>query len=221
MVKLQLFSKETEELVKSVPKRAVRRSSKKATITLSNGINYNGEKYISVGFEGHNEGSGSPCKTEAEALERVKEIQEQYKEKYQITIIDEEKIRYNSLLNKWKDYLIILCEEKHQEIDKIWFNTSVPYDCEIGIRMKGHRCWGYCVTFRFEKGLLKAYDSNFGGGTSCIETKTDEDIGLGIKKIMERVFNKECSNSGWEDGEDRGHREIKINEKGWISDSKW
>ena len=65
---------------------------KPATITIKNS-NYspshkNGAPYISVSFEGYQEGQGNPCDSEEEANEIVKKIQERYKDKYKIKIID-------------------------------------------------------------------------------------------------------------------------------------
>lgn len=214
MTKLQLFGQEALEMVKNIPKKKSVRH--KGTITLKNSVNSEGKNYISVDFLGNNEGSGSPCETEAEAFKQIKQIQEQFGEKYKLEIIDEENIRYNSLLNKWKDFIINLCKERGQEIDKIWFNTSVPYDCEISIRLAGHRCWNSCVNFRFEKGKFVAFDSHFGGGTSFVDTRGVEGgEETSIRNIMEKVFNKECSDSSWEK-DDNGHREIVVDEKGWI-----
>ena len=145
-------------------------------------------------------------------------------------------------LNNWRDFIVNLCKAKGEigEIDKIWYDYSAPYDCEMEVRLKGHRCWNSCVSFRFEKGKLCAYDSHFGGGTTGVEpysalrtqTQTQEMVDMTscltkeefkkweeqiITEVMNKVFAKECSNSSWEDSEkDRGHRDIIIDEKGWI-----
>ena len=116
-------------------------------------------------------------------------------------------------LVKWKKFIINLCKEEGQKIDKIWFNTSEPYDNEIAIRLAGHRCWSACVEFRFREGKLKAYDSHFGGGTSQLDYGINEE--QKIKEIMKQVFNKECSNSSWND-DIEGKREIKIDDEGWL-----
>ena len=120
---------------------------------------------------------------------------------------------FQPMLTKWKDFIVNLCKERGQEIDKIWFDISTPYDCEVEIRLAGHRCWNSCVSFRFQTGKLKAYDSHFGGGTSMFNGDIDEE--KTIREVMERVFNKECSDSGW-NKEDDGHREIIIDDDGWI-----
>ena len=121
------------------------------------------------------------------------------------------------LLTKWRTFIIDLCKEKGHEIDKIWFDDSAPYDCEVAVRLKEHRCWSSCVKFRFAHEKLKAYDSHFGGGTSFVSLDTsnpncEQDL---VRQVMEKVFNKECSNSGWENdfGE---HRNIEINEQGYL-----
>lgn len=129
---------------------------------------------------------------------------------------------FNPLLNKWKEFIVNLCVANNQAIDKIWFDVSAPYECEINVRLAGHRCWNACVEFRFEKNQLKAYDSNFGGGTSWADGKTDEEITNKITEIMKRVFNKECSNDGWESRGDRegdkAHRLIIVAENGWRTE---
>ena len=249
MVTLQLFSQETKALLKKEedlfkdkfkPKpKTTKGKKKKATITLEysnyatdiyknykngvgigNPLHLEGDRFVSVDFMGYNEGSWGGF-DEDKVEEEIIKLETQYND-YSIKIIDDEKIRYNYLLNKWKEFIINLCKEKGQEIDKIWFDNSVPYDCEIGIRLVGHRCWNFCVSFRFEKGDLRAFDSHFGGGTSFLrgfgrEKETDEEIGTQIKEIMERVFNKECSNSSWEDNErEYPLRVIEVDEKGWI-----
>ncbi len=45
-------------------------------------------KGFSVGFEGHNEGSGSPCKDEEEAKKKIKELTLRHQDKYKIKIVD-------------------------------------------------------------------------------------------------------------------------------------
>ena len=205
-----------------IEKKKRAKGKDKATITLS--YSYfssdipeknikKGDKFYSVSFWGHNEGSGSPCYTYEEMVKEIQNLKAKYEEKYKITIIDDEKIQYSGLLDKWKGFIVNLCKEKGQEIDKIWFDTSVPLDCEVAVRLKGHRCWNSCVDFRFGDYKLKAYDSHFGGGTSFISCD-DEEQEIWIREIMDKVFNKECSNSGWE-RDDNGHREINIDEKGW------
>lgn len=49
----------------------------------------NGQKFISVDFDGHNEGSGSPCLNEEEAQQEIKKLIERHRAIYTIKIIDE------------------------------------------------------------------------------------------------------------------------------------
>ena len=126
-------------------------------------------------------------------------------------------------LNKWKEFIVKLVEQNGEEIDKIWFDTSVPYDNEIEVRLKGHKCWNSCVSFRFQNNKLKAFDSHFGGGTSMLHGEFDEEEK--VREVMERVFNKECSNSSWEDKyderkEDEKHRKIEVDNDGWREDER-
>jgi len=125
-------------------------------------------------------------------------------------------------LNKWKEFIVNLCKEKGQEIEKIWFDVSTPYDNEVEVRLKGHRCWNSCVSFRFQNNKLKAFDSHFGGGTSMLHGEIDEEEK--VREVMERVFNKECSNSSWEDKyderkEDEKHRKIEVDIDGWLQNA--
>lgn len=135
---------------------------------------------------------------------------------------------FNPLLNNWKNFIVNLCKERGQEIDKIWFDTSAPYDVDISVRLAGHRCWSTCVSFRFDKGSLRAFDSDFGGGTTflgnfgCGTITTDEEIEKNIREIMENVFNKKCEEDYvrfW-NKEDYSkpieNRVIEIDEQGWI-----
>lgn len=127
----------------------------------------------------------------------------------------------DDLLKPWKEFLVNLCKERGHEIDVVWLDTSAPYDCAINIRLKNHRCWSSCVTFRFNKdGRLQAYDSHFGGGTTFVNAfGGTTDVEKTIREVMEKVFNSECSNSSWENRGDRTgdeHRIIKLDEEGWI-----
>ena len=147
-------------------------------------------------------------------LTETKEIKEMKEKRTELRLPQQEH------LNRCKDLLIKLCKEKGETIDKIWFDVSAPYDSCVDIRLDGHRCWSSCVNFRFQKGVLKAYDSHFGGGTSWVTTTADNYCEeTEIRNIMERVFNKECSDSGWEDSKDdeeRGKRVIEIDNDGWL-----
>lgn len=255
MAQIKLFGEQALDLVKNLPKETIglrdkpirAKGKKKATITLKNGVYSNdlfkeykngvgigepyakkGDREISVDFEGHNEGSYCHYNNEKEALEHLKSLEKQYGEIYKIDIVDVENIRYNSLLNKWKDFIVNLCKERGQEIDVVWFNTSAPLDCEIEVRLAGHRCWNSCISFRFQDKDLRACDSGFLGGThfvggfGCFEKKTDEETGKIITELLERCFNKECDKdyvSFWKKDkldEPITHREIKVDEKGWL-----
>ena len=234
----ELFGSQAIELVKNVPveKKIKKPVRHKATITLSYG-NWgitdlerdikNGERFISVSFDGHNEGQSGGHNTIEEALAQVEYLEKRYGEEYKIEIIDVENIRFNSLLNKWKDFIVNLCKERGQEIEKIWFDTSAPMDCEIGVRLANHKCWSSCISFRFEKGDLRACDSGFLGGTHFIggfgqfAKKTDEETGKIITELLERCFNRECEKdyAGFyklDENKPIEHREIKLDEKGWI-----
>lgn len=249
MSKLKLFGAEVLELTKDIPSEPLPKpiKKKKGTITISYGTwgvdipesnMIKGNRMVSVDFNGHNEGSGSAFNTEEEAQEEVERIKAD-KSDYNIKIIDErdkKEVYTAAFLNNWKAFIVDFCKEKGQEIDKIWFDKSTPYDCEINVRMKGHRCWYNCVAFRFQSNRLKAYDSHFGNGTSFIdnwnmtkeirEQKERQDI----KEILEKVFNKECSNKEWatllkKDGENGErldndeHKEINVDEQGWYKDA--
>jgi predicted adenine nucleotide alpha hydrolase (AANH) superfamily ATPase len=239
MANLKLFGSEVEQIISKVVVETIKPKEKRVTLkkaiiridkgnysteTEHNGVEYpNGTEYIGVTFEGHQEGSSCTYLTEEDVQIQVQSLKDYYGDKYRIEVIDERSLndRFNPLLNKWKTFIVNLCKEKGQEIDKIWFAKSTPLDCEIAIRLAGHRCWNACIDFRFEKGRLKAYDSHFGGGTSFIEVSTALNPNAEQEKVielMERVFNKECSNSSWEDNhsQDNLHRVININESGWI-----
>lgn len=140
---------------------------------------------------------------------------------------------FNSLLNRWKDYLIKLCAERGQEIDKIWFNESAPYDVSVSLRMKGHHCYSDCVKFRFQKGKLVVYDSGFDGGTSWVYSSNHSDNDrynaptemeeAEVKRIMEKVFSRECDKGETkffkkEEENNWTQREIITDERGWILD---
>ena len=106
---------------------------------------------------------------------------------------------------------------------------KVVYSQKKTIRLKaldctrmldGHRCWSQCVEFRFQNNKLKAFDSHFGGGTSMLHGEINEEEK--VREVMERVFNKECSNSSWEDNHDEREvkkRVIKIDSDGWLQNA--
>lgn len=126
---------------------------------------------------------------------------------------------FHPLVRKWADFIISLTKERGQEIDLLWFSESAPYECAIEVRLRGHHCYCSCVNFRFENNELRAYDSDFGGGTSMIRATTDEEISKEITEVMEKVFNKECEAS-----EDEFFRktapykrkQVILDENGWI-----
>jgi len=209
----------------------------RAKIVISNGVyakgvtNYKtnedigGKEFISVHFDGHNEGSSCGYLTEMEAQSEIQKIKKKYEEKYsRIEVIDERlpHKRFNHFLDEWKAKIQKLCDDKGEEVE-MWYDTSSPMDCEINVRLKSHRCSYNCVSFRFEDGVINAYDSHFDGGTTFIHLakahicRVDE-IKL-VEEVMEKVFNKECSNSSWEedsDGKSYPKREHRVNEFGWV-----
>jgi len=79
---------------------------KEAIITISEGIFSNhenmgerrGKKFVSVDFEGFNEGSASPCDNEKEAQEQVELLLQKYGKTYKIKIIDK---RIKEDLTRW------------------------------------------------------------------------------------------------------------------------
>ena len=144
-------------------------------------------------------------------------------EEYAKTIA-EGRSKFLPVLNEWKEYIITLCKEKGHEIDKIWFDESAPYDCEVAVRLKEHDCYHSCVQFRFSGSVLRAYDSHFGGGTSFVNQphQTFLEAKATITEVMEKVFEKKCSSSGWNFDKDTSkayeQRKININDYGWLED---
>lgn len=157
-----------------------------------------GQPFISVDFEGWNEGSGSPCDTWEEAQKHIEDLKKRYSETYDIKVIDERprEKKYGYLM-EWKNFIDNLCKEKGQEAE-IWFDTSAPMDCAVNVRIKGHKCYYECISFRFTNGILEAYDGGFQspfGGTNFVWNKTHQthlDRREVISKMMERVLNNEC-----------------------------
>lgn len=215
---MKLFESYKEEEVAEKPK------SKRhtGTITIENrnysesiGDDRGGKPYFSVDFEGHNEGQCCGFETEEEVENQVEYLKDLYSKEYHIVIKDERgNDRFKPLLAKWKEFILNLCknhEYKEEDIE-IWFDESAPYDVAINLRLKSHRCYWNCVSFRFEKNKLQAYDSHFGNGTSFVDKSEDES--KIITEVMERVFNKECSDSSWNN--DSIPKPHKIDDKGWI-----
>jgi hypothetical protein len=243
MAKISLFGQEALDLVKDVPvvqkvipkTRTKEPKKHKATITISFS-NYSvdlpenntkkGDKFISVSFDGHNEGSGSGYDTEQEVDEAIIRLQRQHEANYSIKIID--KRVYEEHLTKWKDFIEKLCAERGHPKPLIWFEVSLPYDNAINVRFNEHRCWNSCVEFRFDKGVLRAYDG-IEGGTNMLNVDfnkrlTDEETAKIITEQMEKVFNKVCDKhyvEFWNKGDETkpvSHRDIKIGEDFWNMD---
>lgn len=139
--------------------------------------------------------------------------------------LKEMRAKFMPLLNRWKTFILDYCKEKGQEVEHIWFDESVPYDVCVEVRMKNHRCWFNCVSFRFQDGKLKAYDSHFGGGTSFVWFNHLDYANLEghleglekskVKEVMDKVFAMACSNSKWCDGDGK-QKQHKFDEDGWI-----
>jgi len=200
------------KLFQDYEKKPKRVTKKKVTIEITKT-----DRGINVFYNGHNEGSSCTYDTEEEAQKAVKDIEDRLdKTLFSIKTIDERgKVeKYQQLLEKWKKFIEDYCKEKKQEPELIWFDSSVPYDCEISVRMKNHRCYNSCIDFRFEKQKLVAFDSHFGGGTSFVNGCDEEKE---IKTNLDKVFNKKCSDDSFccDDGK---QREIKLDENGWETD---
>lgn len=93
-MKFKLFGQEIEnykQMVKETPKK----KKYKGTITISysnfttDGEGFvKGQQFISVQFDGHNEGSGSPCLNEEEANKHIEYLKNLHSEFYDIEVID-------------------------------------------------------------------------------------------------------------------------------------
>jgi len=218
---MKLFSPEAIELTKNIQKSPRERKPKEPSISdLKWEISKEWKRMDEL--EAQDESNFSDFDKSVKAKEVNLPLVRNHIRYYQDKI-DKLREPFNPLLNKWKSFIIELCKEKNQEIELIWFDESSPYDCEIEIRLKGHRCWNSCVSLRFQEGKLKAYDSHFGGGTSSVwlahtdylsNPNIEEDK---VKEIMENVFNRKCTDSHWEDNHE-GHRNIQVDDKGWLTE---
>jgi len=144
---------------------------------------------------------------ETEQNEQIPQIQ-QYTEKHLI---------------RWKEFIEKLCAEKNEKVE-VWFDLSAPYDNEVNVRLVNHNCSWNCVAFRFNHGKLTAYDSNFGGGTSFLWNLEAEKQEEEIRKVMERVFNKECETNRYNlDSEGKPHQRhiFNIGEDFWEIGDLW
>lgn len=207
-MKLKLFSQETDDLIKAKAKK----EKKPKELSVSDlKWELRKEKMKLAEYEKQDESNFTDFDKSVKGKEaNIPLIRNHIA--YYTKQIAEKRTSYEPVLNKWRDFIVNLCKEKGKEIDMIAFDESAPYDCEVALRLKGHRCYSHCVSFRFQRNRLKAYDSHFGGGTSFLDSDINEETT--IKEIMERVFNEECSKSGWEDSSYE-HRQIKVDERGW------
>jgi hypothetical protein len=105
-------------------------------------------KGFSVGFWGHNEGSGSPCKDEEEVKKQVAYLKERYSPKYKLEIKDERVLTENQEnINKEKDTyedvnkdsdwneineMIKRCEKE----DEPYYYAFVRYNCKNDLNGK-------------------------------------------------------------------------------------
>lgn len=224
------------------PKLVVTKRVKRHKGTISIRLNNNPTLPFAVDFDGFQEGSGSPCKDEEEVQAVVQRLKEE-KNNYDLKVVDERSphIKY-SYLNEYKAYIERLCKEKLEEAKEeakkrsdsvwvdfnsqnyepeIWFDSSTPYDCEIALRMKGHKCYYECINFRFEKGILKAWDNGFqspmGSGTNMLHTDYGSHQSHGdriniIRELMERVLKNECC-INCNETKPRLHE---VDEHGWL-----
>lgn len=94
-LKMKLFSPEALQLTKK-PTKSRGKKKQKAKIVVSYGTFAcdgegfkEGDRYVSVHFDGVNEGFACPCKTEQEADEEIKRLFEKYKDTYDFELIDE------------------------------------------------------------------------------------------------------------------------------------
>jgi len=113
--KIEEALKEREKVkVKAKPKTIKKR---KGTITITRN---------SVGFEGFNEGSGSPCANNEEIEKQLKYLLEYHKENYDLKVVDERKTAYKPQ-TKWKVG------------ERFLFDNG--YSCEYGVidKIERHR----------------------------------------------------------------------------------
>lgn len=199
------------------PKLVVTKRVKRHKGTISIRLNNNPTLPFAVDFDGFQEGSGSPCKDEEEVQAVVQRLKEE-KNNYDLKVVDERSphIKY-SYLNEYRAYIERLCKEAGQE-PEIWFDSSSPFDCEINVRMKTHKCYYHCISFRFERGKLKAWDGGFsgglGGGTNMVfqQHQTHIDRIEKIRELMERILKNECC----KDLNETKPRLHEVDEHGWL-----
>ena len=108
---------------------------------------------------------------------------------------------------KWLGYIKEILDQAGEEFDW-WFDTSSPYDSEIEVTLKSHKCWPPCVSFRFKDRQLEAFDSNFGGGTSFLDPDDRKHPGDTLKKILASVLARECEKSKFNYAEDEDSKEV-------------
>ena len=151
---------------------------------------------------------------------------EEYLKQAKEELIAEKKAKY-AHLDKWVEWLK---KEIPEEFDW-YYDTSAPYDSEINVHIKSHKCIGTCFNLRFdEKGKLKASDSHFMGGTHTIQGSPyvddeEEAIQIAMRQVVEKSIAKECDDSDWEENENKELADLfwkKLLKKkgldGWVND---
>jgi len=146
----------------------------------------------------------------------------------QIDVDAELKRQEDDYLWKWLGYIKEILAQAGEEFDW-WFDTSSPYDSQIEVTLKSHKCWPPCVSFRFKDRQLEAFDSNFGGGTSFLDPDDRKHPGDTLRKVLARVLARECEQSkfNYVDGESKEEVYIHIQDhltcrqpNGWIDRDK-
>jgi len=150
-----------------IPKEEIKQKKparKRAKIVI--GLLDNPKLKYSVDFEGYNEGSGTPCKDEAEVMEKVERLRTEYKEKYILEVIDE-RAKQTKIRDLVKDKKVrVLVKYDLDSEDKRSFFVSDNRN-ELGIQSY----------------LGGAHSSGFGEKT--LEEKEKEAVDWVIKDIME------------------------------------
>jgi len=129
-------------------------------------------KGFAVDFEGHNEGSGTPCKDEAEVMKEVEYLRVKHKENYIIDVVDERanEQKVKELVKDKK--VIVLVKYGLDKDDERDFFVSDNRN-ELGIAS----CLGGCDS--------SGFGGNIGEKEKTLEEKEKEATEWVIKDVME------------------------------------
>lgn len=165
-----------EEIVNKEKNTLQKHTRRKGTISIH--LNDNLEMPLAVDFEGHNEGSGTPCKDEAEVMKEVSYLKAKHEKEYKLEVIDE--------------------REKEQKARDLIKGKKIIVKVKYGLDSDDKRDF-FVSDNRREVGIesylggthISAYGGRIGEKEKTFEEKEKEAIDWVIKDVMQNGIKRE------------------------------